>query len=429
MALTKLQLLAIGIAAIVGVALVVGLSVGLTVGRRKTTEPISNAQRALDILKSHPLIDGHNDLAWFLRDQFQNIINGLDLNNITQYSANLTAPTHTDINRLREGQVGGQFWSIYTSCQHQGKDATVSFLEQIDVMNRVIEKYPNVFKLVKTAAEAREAFKNGYIASLYGIEGGQAIESSFGILRLFYQLGVRYMTLTHNCNNPWADQNQVDRVDSTHTKNEGLTEYGKRVIKEMNRLGMLVDLSHVSKQTMLDVLNVTASPVIFSHSSVHAICNHTRNVHDDVLKLVKKNGGVVMVVFASLFATCNSTNLGNITDVVAHINHIKNIASIDNIGLGGDYDGVDALPTDLKDVSTYPKLVEYLIGTEKWSEEDVIKLIGGNVLRVLEENEQKAKELQSTTEPQEGLIPKDDLIKFNMTECRHLDMYLNATDA
>ena len=168
-------------------------------------------------------------------------------------------------------------------------------------MNRVIEKYPKVFKLVKTAAEAREAFKNGSIASFYGIEGGQAIESSFGLLRLFYKLGVRYMTLTHNCNNPWyrlfsfinvifffirADQNQVDRVNSTHVKNHGLTEHGKRVIKEMNRLGMLVDLSHVSKQTMLRVLEVTESPVIFSHSSAYALCNHTRNVHDDVLELV-----------------------------------------------------------------------------------------------------------------------------------------------
>ncbi|CAF4156268.1 unnamed protein product, partial [Rotaria sordida] len=168
---------------------------------------------------------------------------------MTQYHMENGAPSHTDITRLRQGQVGGQFWSIYTDCEHQGKDATISFLEQIDLMNRIIAKYSDVFQMATTAEEVRQAFSVKRIASLFGVEGGQAIESSFSILRLFYQLGVRYMSLTHNCNTPWADQSQVDEVNSKLIKNNGLTEFGKKIIIEMNRLGMLVDLSHVSKQT------------------------------------------------------------------------------------------------------------------------------------------------------------------------------------
>ncbi|CAF3297634.1 unnamed protein product [Rotaria sp. Silwood2] len=340
-----------------------------------------------------------------------------------QYQVQPDTPSHTDITRLRQGQVGGQFWSIYTDCTYQGKDATISFLEQIDLMNRIIAKYSDVFQMATTAKEVRQAFAAKRIASLFGIEGGQAIESSFSILRLFYQMGVRYMTLTHNCNIPWADQNQVDRINSTLIKNNGLTEFGKKIIIEMNRLGMLVDLAHVSKQTMIDVLNITKSPVIFSHSSAYALCNHTRNVQDDVLELIKQNQGIVMVAFAPDFITCSSTNLGSIADVAAHINHIRNIAGIDSVGIGADYDGISTTPIGLEDVSKYPKLIEYLLSQGNWTDDDIIKLIGGNILRVMEKNEQIAKELQKTMKPQEGLIDRKDLEKHNLTGCRNLDMY------
>ncbi|CAF0775262.1 unnamed protein product [Rotaria sordida] len=423
MALTKKQLIIIGsILTIVVIGLIVGITVGIVVGRQKST-PLTVERQAYQILEKNPLIDGHNDLARLIRVNFQNNINNLDLYNMTQYPVKNDTPSHTDITRLRQGQVGGQFWSIYTNCKHLGKDATISFLEQIDIMNRIIAKYSDVFQMATTAEEVRQAFSAKRIASLFGVEGGQAIESSFSILRLFYQLGVRYMTLTHNCNTPWADQNQVDRVNSTLIKNNGLTEFGKKIIIEMNRLGMLVDLSHTSKQTMIDVLNITQSPVIFSHSSAFSLCNHTRNVQDDVLELVKKNQGIVMITFAPIFITCNSTNVGTVVDVAAHINHIRNIVGIDSVGLGGDYDGISETPNDLEDVSKYPKLIAYLLSQENWTHDDIIKLIGGNILRVMEKNEQIAKELQKTMKPQEGLIDRKELEVHNLTQCRNLDMY------
>ncbi|CAF4216769.1 unnamed protein product, partial [Adineta steineri] len=340
MVLTKKQWILIGsVASVLVVAIVVGVTVGVVVGRKKpeqqtiepptteqttteqttiepsTTEQTTIEQRVHAILAEHPLIDGHNDWAWLIRRDFRNNLTNLDLYDMTKYHVNNGIPIQTDINRLRKGQVGGQFWSIYTRCTHQGKDATVSFMEQIDLMNRLLAKEPDVFQMATTADEVRQAFQAKKIASLFGIESGQAIESTFSALRLFYQLGVRYMTLTHNCNTPWADQNQVDRPGSTLVKNNGLTEFGKKIISEMNRLGMLVDLAHVSKKTMLDVLSVSKSPIIFSHSSAWSLCNHTRNVQDDVLRLVKENRGIVMVAFTPTFITCNDSYLGNIADV------------------------------------------------------------------------------------------------------------------
>ncbi|CAF3194626.1 unnamed protein product [Rotaria sp. Silwood2] len=423
MALTRKFLITIGsLVTIVIIGLAVGIPVGIVVGRQKPTS-LTVEKQASQILENNPLIDGHNDLAWLIRTNFANSIADFDLYNVTRNQIRNDTPSQTDITRLRQGQVGGQFWSIYTRCGHQGKDATTSFLEQIDLMNRIIAKYPDEFQMATTAEEVRQAFAAKRIASLFGIEGGQAIESSFSILRLFYQMGVRYMTLTHNCNIPWADQNQVDRINSTLIKNNGLTEFGKKIIIEMNRLGMLVDLAHVSKQTMIDVLNITKSPVIFSHSSAYALCNHTRNVQDDILELIKQNQGIVMVAFAPDFITCSSTNLGSIADVAAHINHIRNIAGIDSVGIGADYDGISTTPIGLEDVSKYPKLIEYLLSQENWTDDDIIKLIGGNILRVMEKNEQIAKELQKTMKPQEGLIDRKDLEKHNLTGCRNLDMY------
>ncbi|CAF4937686.1 unnamed protein product, partial [Rotaria sp. Silwood1] len=345
---------------LLAIVIAVGITVAIIVGSRKSAA-LTIEKQAYQILENNPLIDGHNDWAFLIRENFQNKINDLDLYNVTQYQIHNYTPSHTDITRLRQGQVGGQFWSIYTDCQHQGKDALLSFLEQIDLMNRIIAKYSDVFQLAKTAEEVRQTFNAKRIASLFGIEGGQAIESSFSILRLFYQMGVRYMTLTHNCNTPWADQNQVDQINSIFIKNNSLTDFGKKIIREMNRLGMLVDLSHVSKQTMIDVLSVTQSPVIFSHSSAYSLCNHTRNVQDDVLELVKRNQGIVMVTFSPYFITCDSANLGTIVDVAAHINYIRNIAGIDSVGIGGNYNGIDETPKDLEDVSKYPKLIEYLL--------------------------------------------------------------------
>ncbi|CAF0890694.1 unnamed protein product [Rotaria sp. Silwood1] len=411
----------VGIA--LAIAAIVGVTVGVVAGRQKTNE-----QRTRNILAQNPLIDGHNDWAGVIRVVLRNNISGHDFYNMTQYDRKNSTPSQTDITRLRKGLVGGQFWSIYTPCVHQGKDALISFMEQIDVMNRLIEKYSDVFQLVKTADEIRQAFQAKRIASLFGVEGGQSIESTFSILRLFYQLGVRYMTLTHNCNTPWADQHQVDRINSTLIKNNGLTEFGKKIITEMNRLGMLIDLSHVSRKTMLDVLNTTRSPIIFSHSSAWAICNHSRNVQDDVLQLIKSNRGIVMVAFTPGFITCDNEYIVQIPDVAAHINYIRNVAGIDNVGIGADYDGIDETPEGLEDVSTYPKIIEYLISQGNWTDNDIIKLIGGNILRVIEENEKIARDLQKIMQPFEDLIPRSDLIKYNLTQCRYLDMYTDESN-
>ncbi|CAF0836612.1 unnamed protein product [Adineta steineri] len=423
MPLTRKHRIIIGsIVAILACILAIGITIGVVAGRRKST-PLTIQEQVNQILANNPLIDGHNDWAWLIRANFQNRINDLDLFNMAQYQLKNTTPSHTDITRLRKGQVGGQFWSIYTDCEHQGKDATVSFMEQIDVMKRLIAKHPDIFQMATTANEVRQAFHSKHIASLFGMEGGQAIESSFSILRLFYQMGVRYMTLTHNCNTPWADQNKVDHNDSVLIKNNGLTEFGKRVIAEMNRLGMLVDLSHVARKTMLDVFNITRSPVIFSHSSAYTVCNHTRNVQDDILELVKINQGIVMVTFVPGFIVCSDTNRGTIDDVAAHINHIRNIVGIEGVGLGADYDGIQTTPIGLEDVSKFPKLIEYLLSQGNWTHDDIIKLIGGNILRVMEKNEQIAQELQKTMKPEENLISINELEIYNLTQCRNLDMY------
>ncbi|CAF2141012.1 unnamed protein product [Rotaria magnacalcarata] len=279
-------------------SLVVGINIGVIVYNRKSKSSTIEIQ-AYKILENNPLIDGHNDLAILIRENFQNKTNDLDLYNMAQYHLVEYTPSPTDITRLRQRQVGGQFWSIYTDCQHQGKDATLSFMEQIDLMNIIITEYSDVFQLAKTAEEVRQAFNAKRIVSLLNIGGGQAIEGSFSILRLFYQI---------------------------------------------------VDLSHVSTQTTIDPLNISQSPVIFSHSAAYSLCNHTRNVQDDVLELVKRNHGIVMVTFAPYFIKCHSEDPAAIADVAAHINYIRNIAGIDNVGIGSDFDGIVVTPKDLEDV-------------------------------------------------------------------------------
>lgn len=319
----------------------------------------------------------------------------------------------TDIQRLREGGLGGQFWSVYVPTTLVGDEAVRATLEQIDIVYDMIRRYPDVFGLALTAEDLEEVFRSGRIASLIGIEGGHSINSSLGVLRMFYQVGARYMTLTHSSNTPWADSSTDKRV------NGGLSPFGESIVREMNRLGMLVDLSHVSVETMEDALRVTDAPVIFSHSSARAICDVPRNVPDEILRRLPANGGVVMVTFVPGFvspaaavhraaadaetARIKARFPGNETavksemekwkaahpepratlkQVADHIDHIRNIAGIDHIGIGSDFDGITSVPAGLEDVSKFPDLTRELL-QRGYTDDDVEKVLGLNVLRVM----------------------------------------------
>jgi len=365
--------------------------------------------RARRILERTPLIDGHNDLPWALRQGHASDPYAVDL------TADLDASTdlHTDIPRLRAGGVGGQFWSVYVPASLEPVEAAKATFEQIDVVRRMVATHPEAFELATTADDVVRIHRRGRIASLMGIEGGYSIADSLGLLREFHEAGVRYMTLTHSRTTTWADS----ATDAP--KWGGLSPFGEQVVKEMNRLGMMVDLSHVSEETMLDAIRVSEAPVIFSHSSARAVTGHARNVPDSVLRLMPEDGGVVMVTFVPGFvneqvrawgaarsaedARLKSLNPGDpqavtdglaawtaahpipratIDDVVAHIQHVREVAGIDHVGLGGDFDGVDALPDGLEGVNTYPRLLARLM-ENGWSEADIRKLAGENVLRVM----------------------------------------------
>lgn len=323
-----------------------------------------------------PLIDGHNDLPWQIFNQWQNTLSRFNMSD--------SPTTQTDIPRLRQGKVGGQFWAAYCPCAtgtgERVNDAVRATMDQIDLIKRMVAAYPEDFALVTKADGITSAFADGKVGSLIGVEGGHSIDSSLATLRLFYDLGVRYMTLTHTCDTPWADS-------SAGTGDHGgLTAFGVDVVHEMNRLGMLVDLSHVSAATMRTVLDVARAPVIFSHSSALALCDNPRNVPTDVLQRVVANQGVVMVNFYTDFVCCSVDRPAeqcSVADVAAHIAYIKQAASIDNVGIGGDFDGVEKLPIGLEDVSTYPALIAELIAAHGFSPEDVKKLLGGNLIRVL----------------------------------------------
>jgi membrane dipeptidase len=362
-------------------------------------------ERAKAILAAHPLIDGHNELPWEFRQQVAYNLDRLDL----------TQPvptTQTDIPRLRAGGVGGQFWSVFVPSRLQGDKAVSATLEQIDFVHAMVRRYPETFAFARTADDVERAFAGGRIASLLGMEGGHSIDSSLGTLRMMYELGVRYMTLTHNDNVPWADS------ATDEPKLGGLSEFGESVVAEMNRIGMLVDLSHVSADTMRSALACAQAPVIFSHSSARAVCDVPRNVPDDVLAALPANGGVCMVTFVPEFvfpesaawraeaasaaraAGVDPVDLqaffpftkewmrdhpkprGTVDDVVAHVEHVRAVAGVDHIGLGGDYDGTDVFPEGMDDVSGYPLLFAALL-ERGWSETDLAKLAGGNVLRAL----------------------------------------------
>ncbi len=389
-------------------------------------------EEARRVLREVPLIDGHNDLPWQFRVRFRNQLSRIDLR---RDLIHLDPRLHTDIPRLRKGGVGAQFWSVYVPAT--GYDSVRAVLEQIDVVHRLIARYPDVFELALTAADIERIHSSGKIASLIGIEGGHAIGNSLAVLRQLYSLGARYMTLTHSDSLDWADSCTDDPV------NDGLTRFGEAVIGEMNRLGMLVDLSHVSRKTMEDVLKVSEAPVIFSHSSARALTGHARNVPDSVLRTVREKRGVVMVTFVPGFvseavrghyaeadaveARLKSLFPGDpervrseleewrgthprpratLAQVADHVDHIRSAAGIDAIGIGSDFDGIRSTPDGLEDVARYPELLAELL-RRGYSAGDLRKIVGRNVLRVMGEVEGVARRLQASRLPGEARIEAD----------------------
>lgn len=278
--------------------------------------------------------------------------------------------------------MGGQFWSAFISCRSQFKDSVQLFLEQIDIIRQFVARYPDDLHWATSVADIEEAWAQGKIASMIGVESGHAIGSSLPLLRTLYAMGARYMTLTHGCNTPWADAAQVESGQFP-ARVDGISEFGAKVVLEMNRLGMLVDLSHVSSDAMRQVLAQTRAPVIFSHSGARAICSNPRNVPDDVLEMVAEVGGVVMVNFYSCFLTdeCSERD-ATIQDVVDHINHIRLVAGVEHVGIGGDYCGIDRTPVGLEDVSHYPEVFAALVedGTFEWTDEELGMVAGTNLM-------------------------------------------------
>jgi membrane dipeptidase len=345
--------------------------------------------RARALHKQTPLIDGHNDYPWALREN--NVARDLDKLDIRMPQPKI----HTDIGRLRAGGVGGQFWSVYVPATLQGPEAVRVTLEQVDVVHRMMRRYPDTFELARTAADVERIFKSGRIASLIGMEGGHSIDNSLATLRMFQALGARYMTLTHSTNIAWADS-------GTDTpKLGGLSKFGEEVVREMNRLGMLVDLSHTSPGTMEDAIRVSEAPVIFSHSSARAVREHGRNVPDNILALLPKNGGIVMVTFVPAFITADPK--ATLSHVADHMDHVRKVAGADHVGIGGDFDGITTVPEGLEDVSKYPALTAELL-RRGWPEEDVKKALGLNILRVMRRAEEVAARLQKERQPSAATI-------------------------
>jgi membrane dipeptidase len=373
--------------------------------------------RAKRVLRETPLIDGHNDLPWRIRED--SVARG----RVDAYDLRRHTPGHTDLDRLRKGMIGAQFWSVYTPGDWRDSGYARIQLEQIDIARRMIAKYPDRLALALSAGDIRRDFKQGKIGSLLGLEGGHAIENSLGALRAYYDLGVRYMTLTHNVTLDWADA----ALDSA--KHNGLTPFGDSVVREMNKLGMLVDLSHVSPATMSDALNVTQAPVIFSHSAARALVDVPRNVPDSILRRVTANGGIVMVPFVTGFVSPAAVlydqstrpvmkdlqaKYGNdtaaitrninqwrathpepraiLSQVADQIEYVRKIAGVDHVGIGGDFDGITEVVQGLEDVSTYPALFAEL-ARRGWSDSDLKKLAGDNFLRVFARAEAVSRKL------------------------------------
>ncbi len=385
----------------VGLALVLSLMV-VSAACAQQDEHMDKVRR---VLSETPLFDGHNDLPWAIREQ-----DGVP-HSVQAYDLRRTTAGHTDIARLRAGMVGAQFWSVYVDMESVEVGAARVQLEQIDIARQVIRAYPDVFEQGYTTADVDRIFLSGRIGSVLGMEGGHAIENSLGALRAFYDLGVRYMTLTHGGNTDWADSATDD------PEHGGLTEFGREVVREMNRLGMLVDLSHTSTETMNDVLDVTEAPVIFSHSGAQGVTDHRRNVPDQVLRRLPQNGGVVMVVFypwhvSEALRTYDGPGdppWASLSDVADHIEYVRATAGIDHVGLGSDYDGMepDPPPNGLEDVSKFPDLLVEL-SRRGWSEADLAKLAGGNVLRAWAAAEEVAAGIQEQRGPSNATIEELD---------------------
>ncbi len=375
--------------------------------------PTDQLHRIEALLRDHPLVDGHNDLPWAARKHAAYDGDSLDISGQT--------PTHTDLPRLRRGGVGAQFWSVYVPSTLPADQAIIQTLEQVDAVHTMVARYADRLGPATSAAEVERVFASGRVASLMGAEGGHSIGCSLGVLRMLHRLGVRYLTLTHNDNTPWADSATDEPVLG------GLSDFGREVVREMNRLGMLVDLSHVSADTMRDALAVSSAPVIFSHSGARAVCDSPRNVPDDVLVTMAAAGGTCMAVFAPQFVSQEvrdwredaaagaraegvaATDLerfelwmrdyrqrrpepkATLGHVVQHIEHLREVAGVEHIGIGGDYDGVSTLPVGLEDVSRYPHLFAELAG-RGWSDADLVALAGGNVLRTLRAAEDVARD-------------------------------------
>lgn len=350
---------------------------------------------ALRVLSATPLVDGHNDLPWAIRRSRAAPRDVL----APEHDLRTRTAFHTDIPRLREGRVGAQFWSVYIPHSALEEGAARVQLEQLDIAHRIIARYPDAFELALSPSDVERVFGSGKIASMLGMEGGHAIENSLGALRAFYDLGVRYMTLTHNGTLDWADAANDER------RHGGLTPFGKEVVREMNRMGMLVDLSHTSPEVMNDALDVSAAPVIWSHANAMGVHDHPRNVPDQVLRRLPDNGGVIMVTFVPSFLTGRET--ATIADVVAHIERVVELAGMDHVGIGGDFDGISSTPVGLEDVSAYPALFAEL-SRRGWSEADLAKLAGENVLRAWREAEAVARRLQRERRPSTATIQELD---------------------
>jgi membrane dipeptidase len=410
------------------------LSLMVSAGTASAQSKDRALEHARKLLRSTPLIDGHNDLPWAIRESEK------APRDVAAYDLRTRTTGHTDLSRLAQGQVGAQFWSIYIPGEIKDSGYAKVQLEEFDIARRVIARYPNRLALALTADDIERSFKRGRVASLLGMEGGHAIENSLGALRSYYDLGARYLTLTHNVTLDWADA----ALDST--RHNGLTEFGREVVREMNRLGMLVDLSHVSPATMSDALDVSEAPVIFSHSAAQALTDHARNVPDSILARLPKNGGVVMVTFVPAFVspevaaweaqakeqenaireavsdtveqarrleewkTTHPSPRATLKQVADHIEYVRKVAGNDHVGMGSDFDGIDTVPEGLEDVSTFPELFAELI-RRGWRDSDLKKLAGQNVLRALRAAESTSAKLQKTREPSTKTIEDLDGVK------------------
>ncbi|MDG2003231.1 MAG: dipeptidase [Novosphingobium sp.] len=417
--------------------LVLTLALGNAEAAERSPEQVAEAA-----LRAAPVWDGHNDVPIQLRGRYLNVIGDFDFNDTSDTGSEEKVGSwngramHTDLARLRQGRVGAQFWSVYVTAQLPEPEAVQATIEQIDVTRRLIARYPNDLALALSADDVARAMKRKKIASLMGMEGGHSIGSSLAVLRQMYALGARYMTLTHSKNTPWADS-------ATDTpEHDGLTQFGELVVREMNRIGMLVDLSHVSEATMLDALDVAQAPVIFSHSGARAIDAHSRNIPDSVLQRLPDNGGIVMVVAFpsyvsearrlwgasvsaeaaradSLFPgdpdavkqavedwkAANPEPLATISDMANHVDHVRKVAGVDHIGIGGDYDGMATGPVGMEDVTGYPRLFEEL-ARRGYSQGDLEKIASRNMMRVLRAAEKYTSD-HAGDPPIEAPVPKD----------------------